>query len=69
MGAGALSRMQTAQQLFDYVATKMPLPEQRAGTLPPADYWAIVTFMVVAHGGQVPAAGLTRDNAASVRLR
>lgn len=58
----------TAQDLYGYVSRNMPLPADKAGSLSPEQYWAIINFMLVAHGVQVPAEGVTRDNAASVKL-
>jgi mono/diheme cytochrome c family protein len=58
----------TAQDLYHYVSTNMPLPADKVGKLSSEQYWAIINFMLVAHGVQVPAAGVTRDNANSVRL-
>jgi len=58
----------TAQDVYDYVSTRMPMPRSRAGTLKPEDYWAIVNFMLIAHGAPVPASGLSEANAKSVEL-
>ena len=46
----------------------MPLPKSRAGTLKPEEYWAITSFMLIAHGSAVPEAGITADNAKSVAI-
>lgn len=58
----------TAQDLFQFVSTKMPLPASRSGTLPEEDYWAVVNFILVAHGSAVPPEGITAANAAAVPI-
>lgn len=57
-----------AQQVYEYVSTRMPLPRSAAGTLKPEEYWAIVNFMLLAHGVAVPPDGVTPANASSVNL-
>jgi mono/diheme cytochrome c family protein len=59
---------ETAKDLFDSVSTTMPLPRSRAGSLEPAEYWAVVNFMLVAHGSNVPTEGVTAENAASIPI-
>ncbi|MGC4087745.1 MAG: cytochrome c [Polyangiaceae bacterium] len=68
--AGAPSRdpFRTAQDLYGYVSTRMPLPAEKAGTLSPEQYWAVIHFMLLAHGVQVPPEGVNRNNASSVKL-
>ena len=46
----------------------MPLPKSRAGSLQPEEYWAVLNFMLVAHGTPVPEGGVTPDNAKSVPI-
>ena len=58
-----------AQDVYDYVSSRMPLPKSQAGTLKPEEYWAIVNYMLIAHGVNVPAGGVTDANAKSVALR
>lgn len=67
-GAPSRDAFRTAQDLFDYVSTRMPLPKSKAGTLKPEQYWAITHFMLVAHGSAVPAGGVTPENAATVAI-
>jgi len=67
-GAPWRDPFRTAQDLYRYVSQNMPLPADKAGSLSAEEYWAIVNFMLVAHGVQIPAGGVTRDNASSVRL-
>ena len=67
-GAPSRDPFVTAQDLYAYVSTKMPLPKSRAGTLKPEEYWAITSFMLIAHGSQLPAGGVNASNAASVQI-
>ena len=46
----------------------MPPSEERRAALSAEDYWAIVNFMLLAHGVQLPPEGVTEKNAASVKL-
>ncbi|MES1174011.1 MAG: hypothetical protein ABUL62_06745 [Myxococcales bacterium] len=59
----------TAQDLYDYLSARMPLPKSKAGTLKPEEYRAIVNYVLVANAISVPAGGLTEANAKSVALR
>lgn len=67
-GAPWRDPFRTARDLHTYVSTHMPLPKERAGSLSPEDYWAIINFMLVAHGVQVPPEGVNPQNAAVVKL-
>jgi mono/diheme cytochrome c family protein len=71
-GAGALRGgehgFRTAADVFAYTKAEMPLPRRRAGTLSDEQYWAVVTHLLVASGVDVPARGLSADNAARVTL-
>jgi mono/diheme cytochrome c family protein len=67
-GAPWRDPFRTAQDLYGYVSKKMPLPEKQAGSLSPEQYWAIVNFILLAHGVQVPPEGVTAGNASSVKL-
>lgn len=69
MGADPRKQFKTAKDLYDYVSTQMPLPKSRAGTLKPEEYWAIVNFMLVSHGVNVPQGGVNESNAASVDIQ
>lgn len=68
--AGAPTRdpFRTAQDLYDYLSQRMPLPKSRAGTLKPDEYWAVLNFMLIAHGTPVPEGGVTAENAKSVPI-
>lgn len=54
----------TAQDVYEY--TRLKMPAKQAGTLSTEDYWAVVNFMLVAHGTKVPAGGVNSDNARQV---
>lgn len=68
-GAPWRDPFRTAQDLYRYVSTSMPLPADKVGSLTSEQYWAIINFMLLAHGAQVPPEGVTQANANSVRLR
>jgi mono/diheme cytochrome c family protein len=59
---------QTAQDVFDYTSTKMPLPPKRVGSLSERDYWAVVSFLLRAKGASLPPGGLTPLNARSIMV-
>ena len=67
-GAASREPFRTAQDLYTYVSTKMPLPKSRAGSLKPEEYCAITNFMLIAHGSSVPEGGVTAENAGSVQI-
>lgn len=67
-GAPWRDPFRTAQDVYNYVSKEMPLPEKKAGSLKPEEYWAIINFMLLAHGVQLPAEGVTPANAASLKL-
>ncbi len=67
-GAPSRDAFRTAQDLYTYVSTRMPLPKSRAGTLKPEEYWAITNFMLIAHGSAVPEGGVTPENAGTIAI-
>lgn len=69
--AGAPSRepFRTAADLQRYLAAEMPLPKEKVGTLTAEEYWSLVTFMLIAHGVDVPEGGANAANGATVPLR
>ena len=67
-GAPWRDPFRNAQDIYRYVSTNMPQPKERAGSLKPEEYWAIINFMLVAHGVQVPQGGVSSWNASSVKL-
>lgn len=56
----------TAQDLFEFTSRYMPLPQARIGSLKPEEYWAVVNFILTAHGSAVPPEGVTAANAKNV---
>ncbi len=66
--AGAPKRepFNTAKDLFGYISQRMPM--KSAGSLKPDEYWAILNFMLVAHGISVPDGGVNASNADSVSI-
>jgi mono/diheme cytochrome c family protein len=56
----------TAQDLFEFTSQWMPLPHARVGSLKPEEYWAVVNFVLVAHGASVPPEGVTPQNAKNI---
>jgi hypothetical protein len=67
-GAPWRDPFRTAQDLYHYVSKNMPLPAGKAGSLSSEQYWAIINFMLLAHGVRVPPEGVTAENASSVKL-
>jgi mono/diheme cytochrome c family protein len=58
----------TAQDLFDFVSHWMPKPQARIGSLKAEEYWAVVNFILTAHGVTLPQEGVTPANAKSVAI-
>lgn len=67
-GAPWRDPFRTAEDVFRFVSTSMPLPAEKAGSLRAEEYWAIVNFILVAHGVDVPPDGITEQNASAVKL-
>jgi mono/diheme cytochrome c family protein len=68
--AGAPSRdpFSSAEDLFRFVSKNMPRAPAEPGSLRPEEYWAIINFMLVAHGIAVPPGGVSAENASSVKF-
>jgi mono/diheme cytochrome c family protein len=66
-GAPWRDPFRTAQDLFGFLKTHPA--KKRAEGVAPDDYWALVTFMLAAHGSAVPAGGINADNASSVTIQ
>ncbi len=66
--AGAPKRepFNTAKDLYSYVSQRMPM--KSPGSLKPDEYWAILNFMLVAHGIPVPEGGVNGTNAGTVSI-
>lgn len=67
-GAPWRDPFRTAKDLHAFVSEKMPPRKESEASLPAEDYWAIVHFMLLAHGAEVPPEGVTEKNAGSVPL-
>jgi cytochrome c len=63
-GAATRPPFKTAKNVFDYIQAKMPA--QAPGTLRPEQTWAILDFMLRAHGVVVPEGGVTAQNASTI---
>jgi hypothetical protein len=58
----------SAQDLHHYLGVH--LQELGIGARPtPEDYWAIVSFMLIAHGSEVPSSGISEANGGSVLIQ
>jgi mono/diheme cytochrome c family protein len=67
-GAPWRDPFRTAKDVHSYVSKNMPPAEAQRSALSAADYWAIVNFMLLAHGVELPPEGVTEANASSVKL-
>lgn len=67
-GAPRRDPFRTAQDLYNFISTKMPQPTEAAGSLTAEEYWAILNFLLLAHGASVPPEGVTPANASSISL-
>ena len=65
-GAPSRGAFHNAQDLFDYLSKHTP--DQSLRSLTPPELWTIVTFMLIAHGSQVPAGGVTAENASRIPI-
>jgi cytochrome c len=65
-GAAWRDPFRNAQDLYTFTTTH--LPKSRATALTPADYWAVVSFLLAAQGAPLPPAGLEPTNAATVMI-
>lgn len=67
-GVPSREPFRTAGDLHEYISRHMPLPKKRAGTLGPEEYWAILNFILAAHGTRLPEGGVTPSNASTVEI-
>jgi mono/diheme cytochrome c family protein len=56
----------TAASLHSYLVYHMPKIERQPMT--EADYWAVVQFMLIAHGSEVPEEGVSAANGARIAI-
>jgi mono/diheme cytochrome c family protein len=70
---GAASRIEfvSAKDLHDYIADHMPKVRRPDGStdVNEDEIWSVVSFMLIAHGSQVPAGEVSPANAADVLIR
>jgi mono/diheme cytochrome c family protein len=66
--AGAPKRdpFNTAADVYNYISKRMPI--KAPGSLKSEEYWAILNFMLIAHGVAVPQGGVTAANASTVAV-
>ena len=55
-----------AGDVYNYMSNQMP--RDKPGSLKPEEYWAILSFILTAHGAPVPEGGVTPQNANSVSI-
>lgn len=67
-GAPWRDPFRTAKDLHKYVSENMPPADKKRETISAEDYWAIVNFMLTAHGVALPPEGVTEQNASAVKL-
>lgn len=66
IGEATLARFANALELHQYLDAHMPKIGKSELSAP--DYWAVLSFIVVANGGRLPDGGLNEANAGSVKL-
>jgi mono/diheme cytochrome c family protein len=67
-GAPWRDPFRTAKDVHRYVNEHMPPSEEARKALSADDYWAIVNFVLSAHGVELPPGGVTEQNAGAVKL-
>lgn len=67
-GTPSREPFRTAGDLFNFVSKNMPLPKDKVGSLTSEQYWAVVSFILTAHGSAVPDGGVTPQNADSIAI-
>jgi cytochrome c len=65
-GAPKREPFNTAQDVYNYISKRMP--RKAPGSLKPEEYWAILNFMLIAHGIDVAPSGINAANASSVTI-
>ncbi len=66
VGPDTLDEFETAQDLFDFISTRMPF--QEPGILMPEDYWALTAYLLRQNGITLPGAEVGQDNARAILL-
>ena len=67
-GAPWRDPFRSAKDVHKYVSQHMPPSEEARKALSPEDYWAIVSFVLSAHGVTLPPEGVNEQNAGAVKL-
>jgi mono/diheme cytochrome c family protein len=67
-GAPWRDPFRTAKDVHKFVSEHMPPSEGARKALSAEDYWAIVNFVLSAHGVELPPEGVTEQNAGAVKL-
>ena len=67
-GAPWRDPFRTAKDVHKFVSENMPPSEEARKALSAEDYWAIVNFVLSAHGVELPPEGVTEQNAGAVKL-
>lgn len=65
-GTPSREPFESAKDVFDYVSTHMPPGGD--SRLTEAEYWSVVTFILLGHGAPVPGEGLNAANAGQVSV-
>lgn len=70
-GTSSRAEFVTARDVHEYLRRHLTEVEKppSAGDISDDDLWAILTFVLIAHGSDVPPEGLSPDSAAAVRIR
>lgn len=67
-GAPWRDPFRTAKDVHKFVSENMPPAEDKRKALSAEDYWAIVNFVLSAHGVELPPEGVNEQNAGAVKL-
>ena len=65
-GAASRDRFRNAADLYNFTTRHMP--KTRAEELKDPDYWAVVSYLLVAQGVSLPPRGIGPENAASIPI-
>lgn len=58
----------TAADLYAYIRTRMPAPYVSEGSLSEPEYWAVLNYILTAHGVSLPEGGVDASNAERVSI-
>ena len=68
-GAPTRDPFRTAQDVYSYISVNMPMGRSRAGQLKPEQYWAVLSYLLLANGVKVPDGGINDGNASSIPVQ